>query len=419
MNRKARWLVVVCFGSWTLTGCGTAEDGARGMDGSDGTDVVAGAGDTDGGAGIGDAGDTGGGAGIGDIGDTGGAGDADPDLCGNQQLDPPEACDGDLLAGASCLSQGFQGGTLACTPACELDTSACSETSVCGDGQLAGGELCDGAIVPASCADFRFEAGELRCTDQCTYDTSSCAAPRLRIAFDYRLDSTGFFADPTRRELLEWAALTWADHLAEHFEPIELPATLPIRNPSDRSEDVDVTIEEGGWDLLIFVGAADIDGQLGRGTSLMRVDPAWSNDYQWELHDRYTGDDFEPWVGSLSFDAFDIGRYHFDPTPETADDIPSDRYDFLSTAIHEIGHVLGISLSCEAFQDNVDNGTYVGGAAYDFYGGPVPMANADHFQQDLVVDGAAVCLDPGDSTGERQLPSPFEIGVMEDIGYGR
>lgn len=45
--------------------------------------------------------------------------------CGDGVKDTPEACDGDDLGGASCTTQGFQGGTLTCDSTCLLDTSGC------------------------------------------------------------------------------------------------------------------------------------------------------------------------------------------------------------------------------------------------------------------------------------------------------
>lgn len=47
--------------------------------------------------------------------------------CGNGVLDPGESCDGFQLGGATCQSQGHDGGTLKCTN-CIFDTSSCCST---------------------------------------------------------------------------------------------------------------------------------------------------------------------------------------------------------------------------------------------------------------------------------------------------
>ncbi len=55
-----------------------------------------------------------------------GVGGTCPD-CGNDSIEVPETCDGVDLGGADCISEGFDGGTLACAPDCSaLDTSNCA-----------------------------------------------------------------------------------------------------------------------------------------------------------------------------------------------------------------------------------------------------------------------------------------------------
>ncbi len=46
-------------------------------------------------------------------------------VCGDGNVDPGEQCDGGNLAGATCVSQGFVGGSLGCTEECTYDTSSC------------------------------------------------------------------------------------------------------------------------------------------------------------------------------------------------------------------------------------------------------------------------------------------------------
>ncbi len=55
--------------------------------------------------------------------------------CGNGAVDQGigESCDGADLSAQSCLTLGYSGGMLSCTPACEFDTSACSGAR-CGPG---------------------------------------------------------------------------------------------------------------------------------------------------------------------------------------------------------------------------------------------------------------------------------------------
>jgi len=58
-------------------------------------------------------------------------------LCGNGVIDQGEECDGSNLAGQTCLSCGYTGGTLSCNSNCTINTSAC--TSGGGGGGGGGG----------------------------------------------------------------------------------------------------------------------------------------------------------------------------------------------------------------------------------------------------------------------------------------
>ncbi len=96
------------------------------------------------------------------------------DTCGNGQLDPSEACDGDELDGEDCASQGFVGGELTCAPDCTFDTTMCADT-VCGDIMVQGDEECDGAaLLGQTCLSLGFDGGTLSCAANCTFDTTMC-----------------------------------------------------------------------------------------------------------------------------------------------------------------------------------------------------------------------------------------------------
>jgi hypothetical protein len=68
-------------------------------------------------------------------------------LCGNGVANQDEDCDGTDLRGETCVSRGFEGGTLACNSNCTFDTSGCSGT--CGDGTCGGSEDCE--TCPEDC----------------------------------------------------------------------------------------------------------------------------------------------------------------------------------------------------------------------------------------------------------------------------
>lgn len=100
-----------------------------------------------------------------------------PDPCGDGMIDPGEDCDGIDLGGATCMSQGFDQGTLACTDACTFDVGACETIEeFCGDGIINLAEQCEvGMLGNGTCTTAGFVFGNLACNAQtCMYDTSGC-----------------------------------------------------------------------------------------------------------------------------------------------------------------------------------------------------------------------------------------------------
>lgn len=93
--------------------------------------------------------------------------------CGNGKIDAGEQCDGAALGGASCLSRGFAGGTLTCSPTCTLVTSQCTN---CGNNVINAGEICDGtALGGATCSATGCTGGSVACNNTCSgYDRSGC-----------------------------------------------------------------------------------------------------------------------------------------------------------------------------------------------------------------------------------------------------
>jgi hypothetical protein len=68
----------------------------------------------------------------GGVGTCDGSGGCNVPTCndGSQSVEPGEQCDGDNLDGESCLSQGFDGGSLTCQADCTFDTGECYQESI-------------------------------------------------------------------------------------------------------------------------------------------------------------------------------------------------------------------------------------------------------------------------------------------------
>lgn len=96
--------------------------------------------------------------------------------CGDGDVSIAEVCDGTEFGGATCLSLGFGGGALQCSVDCQtvIDTG-CQPLPTCGDGQQNGGEVCDGVdLGAATCQTQGFDLGTISCTPNCTLDLANC-----------------------------------------------------------------------------------------------------------------------------------------------------------------------------------------------------------------------------------------------------
>ncbi len=94
--------------------------------------------------------------------------------CGDGVINGNDECDGDDKGTETCLTQGFEGGSLGCTPGCLFDTRGCTK---CGDSVRNGTDQCDdGDLGTATCVSQGFASGDLACKVDCTFDTSGCVS---------------------------------------------------------------------------------------------------------------------------------------------------------------------------------------------------------------------------------------------------
>jgi hypothetical protein len=142
LGTASRWLALCC---WALSGCYLDLQGTAGEGGSAAA----------------------GGGGVGGVG--GGA------ICGDGRIDAGENCDGANLGQATCKTQGFGEGTLACSPTCAFDTSACV-LDLCGNGEIDAPEDCDGSDLGGASCESRgyLPGGTLACVADCSFDDTGC-----------------------------------------------------------------------------------------------------------------------------------------------------------------------------------------------------------------------------------------------------
>ncbi|AFY71077.1 Hemolysin-type calcium-binding region [Thalassoporum mexicanum PCC 7367] len=238
-------------------------------------------------------------------------------------------------------------------------------------------------------------------------DSTNPVPRSFNIEFDYRFDSTGFFDDPARRANLEAAAAYWESIIKDEFADIPVGTSTPfVVNPRTGNSDLFIT-DRPIDDLLVFVGAAALGG-----STLAESGPSGF----FVNESRYVGSNFEPWIGTMAFDQ--SVNWFFDPTPESDSDIPFSSFDFLSTAIHELAHVMGFGTS-GIFEELTAGSNFTGTnarAAND--GRAIPLSgDLAHIQDGFLVDGFETLMDPTTVTGVRTLATPIDIAIMSDIGF--
>ncbi len=195
----------------------------------------------------------------------------------------------------------------------------------------------------------------------------------VTIQFDFSYDSYGFFDDPLRFEALEFAG-----RLTERYVD-ELDAIVPEGSNTwsasffapDTGELTSVPdLVVPADTLIVYAGGRPMSGgTLGRGgpggfTGL-------SGSQEWRDTVRYRGqdgaadaEDFGPWGGSIAFNT--ESNWHFDATTP-----PPSGFDFLSVAIHELGHVLGVG-TADSWNAWLEDDHFTGPAAVESHGSDVP-----------------------------------------------
>jgi hypothetical protein len=234
---------------------------------------------------------------------------------------------------------------------------------------------------------------------------------------NYTFDTEGAFA-PERRSVLEAAARAWQGVILSEFEDIPAGTMLRARHPEHPGEaGMNFPAPDAIDDMVIFVGFGDIDGS-GPGTVRAQSSSSFAGDVAdavllQKLLARRDQIPFQPWVGNISFDFAE--NWFYDPTPDTADDLPPEESDFMTTSLHEIGHLLGIGTSA-AWDGFVVDNHFTGPHAVALHGGPVPVS-ADLAHVDAVALQEIDLMMAGTASGQRLHITPLDLAILEDLGY--
>ena len=274
----------------------------------------------------------------------------------------------------------------------------------------------------------------------------------MKIEFDYSFDTDGFFDNSQRRAALEFAGDIWSNLLDDDFRSIPVGAEFTVTNPNTGTPETIVLTSEID-DLLIFVGSGTLqqdDSTVGLKNSnyhlkvcecsnccdlsnrgILDTEDGFDTDgllaqaqvngtdivgdiFQRRVSSNFrdTGEvtDFEPWVGTISFNPSEDIDWNFN-----LEDTNDSQIDFVSVALHEIGHILGIGVA-PIFDALGAGGTFVGANALNLSDNSgIPLErDLSHIAEGF--DDDSTLLDPF-LNENRSLPSNFDLAILADIGY--
>lgn len=247
----------------------------------------------------------------------------------------------------------------------------------------------------------------------------------LEIEFDYTYDGTGFFADGTRRQVLEAAGAAWSEKLAG----VETPAiplgtggntwTLSFNRP-----DTNASLGNNNTSLvnkplpankiIIYVGARPVvyDNFLGYAEFSWSV--SGTESWVTSITARDTGTRFASFGGAVTFDS-DVD-WHFDTDPATKESFEG-QFDFYTIALHEIGHLLGFTTGSAAFNRLSFGGKFGGERTVALFGGQPDMGTGGHWPAGMTFQGAGLVMRPATQMNQRVEINPLEVTVLQDLGY--
>ena len=250
----------------------------------------------------------------------------------------------------------------------------------------------------------------------------------VTVQFDYRYDD-GFFTDHPERQAVLGLAAQYVARVSDDLDAIVCGACnrwdATFWRP-DTGEYVEIhNLDVPADTLIVFVAARELySGELGEAGPGSYDRVAGFEDFIESVQTRGEPGagttDFGPWGGSIAFDNAQIPWYF----GLDADRIGPDEYDFLSVAIHELGHVFGVGTS-NSWDEQTDwfDALFYGDAAMAEYGEAVPVYDWDfaHWAPDTMseVDGVPqeASMTPFVSAAERKLFTGLDFAGLADIGW--
>ena len=261
-------------------------------------------------------------------------------------------------------------------------------------------------------------------------------AQALVIEFDYTYDTRGFFTDLAtgapiveRRALLEQAASFYSgftDSLAAIAPQAGDSWSVQITQPSLGGPAITLSNLSIAADTIrIYAGGSNsAPGVLGFANTGFNLSASGSAAFVDAVTTRGQANavgadatDYGTWGGMIWFNAANAWFFDSDPAGLT----PGNP-DFLTTATHEIGHILGFG-EADSWRSQIDeNGYFTGANSVAAYGDRVPLDQYGvHWASGTMSTYAGLpqqtLMDPSTRSGTRELPTVLDYAGFTDIGW--
>lgn len=217
----------------------------------------------------------------------------------------------------------------------------------------------------------------------------STNAVEIEIRYDY--DTLGFFNAPGSRESLRAAADYFETILHDSLAEIN-PAAWPgnswsagFFHPATGATTYLADLAVPADTLIVFAGGRNLGTTAGQGGPGFYGAGGFQNWFNLLASRGQAGalatpkTDFGPWGGSVTFNT--TMTWNFSTTGPVSGKVP-----FMSIALHELGHLLGIG-TADSWTAKVSGTTFTGANAALAYGSNVPLQSGGSHWRD---DGACV-----------------------------
>ncbi|NOZ40246.1 MAG: PEP-CTERM sorting domain-containing protein [Planctomycetes bacterium] len=232
-----------------------------------------------------------------------------------------------------------------------------------------------------------------------------------------------FFDNPEALETLQFATRAF-EPFADSLSAVTVSPMASFQNPDTGAIGFGISnLFVQAETVIVYAGGRDLpDGQVGAagpGTPLNTFDRGQG------VVTGAGATDFAPWGGAIAFDTTALDgsdrNWNFGIQNEPA----PGQVDFLSVALHELGHLFGFG-TADSFANQVVDNAFEGSTSVGLYGEPVPTfpdgQNVDqHWGNGLTSPPYAneprVALGRSIVSGRRTVLSPVDYAAFDDIGW--